>query len=66
MNIIRGEIRWLLIFWMFVTSAIAYLDRVNISIAGSSIEQEFCSDTWVNDSGTWKTASTHCALVKGK
>ena len=25
-----------------------------------------CSDTWVNDSGTWKTASTHCALVKGK
>jgi len=41
MNIIRGEIRWLLIFWMFVISAIAYLDRVNISIAGSSIEQEF-------------------------
>ncbi len=25
-----------------------------------------CSDTWVNDSGTWKTASTHCAMVKGK
>jgi len=25
-----------------------------------------CSDTWVNDSGTWKTASTHCSLVKGK
>ena len=25
-----------------------------------------CSDTWVNDSGTWKTASTHCTLVKGK
>ena len=24
-----------------------------------------CSDTWVNDSGTWKTASTHCSLVKG-
>jgi hypothetical protein len=24
-----------------------------------------CSDTWVNDSGTWKTASTHCTLVKG-
>jgi hypothetical protein len=24
-----------------------------------------CSDTWVNDSGTWKTASTHCSMVKG-
>ena len=41
MNLVRGKIRWLLIFWMFVISAIAYLDRVNISIAGSSIEQEF-------------------------
>ncbi len=25
-----------------------------------------CSDTWLNDSGTWKTASTHCSLVKGQ
>ena len=25
-----------------------------------------CTDTWLNDSGTWKTASTHCSLVKGK
>jgi hypothetical protein len=25
-----------------------------------------CSDTWMNDSGTWKTASTHCSMVKGK
>jgi Domain of unknown function (DUF4440) len=25
-----------------------------------------CSDTWINDSGTWKTASTHCSMVKGK
>jgi hypothetical protein len=25
-----------------------------------------CSDTWLNDSGTWKTASTHCTLVKGR
>ncbi len=29
--------RWLLIFWLFVLSAVAFLDRVNISIAGSSI-----------------------------
>lgn len=33
--------RWLLIFWMFVISAIAYLDRVNISIAVGMIEQDF-------------------------
>ena len=25
-----------------------------------------CSDTGLNDSGTWKTASTHCSLVKGE
>ena len=25
-----------------------------------------CSDTWINDLGTWKTASTHCSLVKGE
>src|SRR5215472_10848239 len=36
-----GRIRWLLISWMFVISAIAYLDRVNISIAGKWIAQEF-------------------------
>lgn len=24
-----------------------------------------CSDTWINDSGTWKTAASHCSLVKG-
>ncbi len=36
-----SKIRWLLIFWIFVVSAIAYLDRVNISIAGQSIAKEF-------------------------
>jgi MFS transporter, ACS family, glucarate transporter len=41
MNIIRGKIRWLLISWMFVISAISYLDRVNISIAITPIEQAF-------------------------
>ena len=25
-----------------------------------------CSDTWVNDSGAWKSAATHCSLVQGK
>ena len=38
---LRARIRWVLIFWMFVVSAIAYLDRVNISIAGHTIAEEF-------------------------
>jgi type II secretory pathway pseudopilin PulG len=25
-----------------------------------------CTDTWINDSSTWKIASTHCSMVKGK
>jgi ACS family glucarate transporter-like MFS transporter len=33
--------RWLLVFWLFVLSAVAFLDRVNISIAGGSIAGEF-------------------------
>jgi len=40
-NPAHGRTRWILIVWMFAISAIAYLDRVNISIAGSYIEQEF-------------------------
>jgi len=31
------RIRWFLVFWLFVLSAVSYLDRVNISIAGGSI-----------------------------
>ncbi len=40
----NSRIRWLLIWWMFLVSAIAYLDRVNISIAGQSIAKEFHLD----------------------
>ena len=25
-----------------------------------------CSDTWVNDSGTWKSAANHCSVSEGK
>lgn len=35
------RIRWLLIFWIFLISAIAYLDRVNLSIAGRAVADEF-------------------------
>jgi ACS family glucarate transporter-like MFS transporter len=36
-----SRIRWLLVFWLFVLSGISYLDRVNISIAGSSLADEY-------------------------
>ncbi len=32
-----SHVRWFLVFWLFVLSAVSYLDRVNISIAGGSI-----------------------------
>lgn len=37
----KSNVRWLLIFWMFILSAVAFLDRVNISIAGSSIAASY-------------------------
>ncbi len=36
--------RWLIIGWVFVISAVAYLDRVNVSIAGRQIANEFHLD----------------------
>ncbi|MGA9814814.1 MAG: MFS transporter, partial [Terriglobales bacterium] len=36
-----SHVRWFLVFWLFVLSAVAFLDRVNISIAGSSIAREY-------------------------
>jgi ACS family glucarate transporter-like MFS transporter len=40
-NLLRGKVRWLLIAWIFVIAGITFLDRVNISITGRFIEQEF-------------------------
>src|SRR5258708_25043424 len=37
-------IRYLLVIWLFVLSAVAYLDRTNISIAGIQIGKEFAID----------------------
>lgn len=34
-------IRFLLVFWLFLLSTVAFLDRTNISIAGVSIAQEY-------------------------
>jgi ACS family glucarate transporter-like MFS transporter len=35
------RIRWLIVVWVAVIGSISYLDRVNISIAGHSIAQQF-------------------------
>ena len=40
-ELLSGRVRWVLILWMFVISAIAFLDRVNISIAGHFIQEEY-------------------------
>ena len=37
----QSRVRWFLIFGLFILSAVAYLDRVNISIAGPSIKAEY-------------------------
>jgi MFS transporter, ACS family, glucarate transporter len=36
----RFQIRSFLVFWLFMLSAIAFLDRTNISIAGTAIQSE--------------------------
>jgi ACS family glucarate transporter-like MFS transporter len=35
------RVRWFLVFWLFILSAVSYLDRVNISIAGGSIVDSY-------------------------
>jgi MFS transporter, ACS family, glucarate transporter len=35
------HIRWWLVLWLFVLSAVSYLDRVNISIAGGAIADNY-------------------------
>jgi len=37
----HGNVRWYLVFWIFVLSAVSFLDRVNISVAGSSIAADY-------------------------
>jgi ACS family glucarate transporter-like MFS transporter len=37
----KSNVRWFLIFWLFILSAVSYLDRVNISIAGGSIAEAY-------------------------
>ena len=37
----RSRVRWLLLSWIFVMSAITFLDRVNISISGVAVADEY-------------------------
>lgn len=36
-----GSVRFFLVFWLFVLSTVAFLDRTNISIAGVGLGQEY-------------------------
>ena len=36
-----SRVRWFLVFWLFILSAVSYLDRVNISIASGSIADAY-------------------------
>ena len=36
-----SRMRWFLVAWLFVLSAVAFLDRVNLSVAGSSLSSEY-------------------------
>jgi MFS transporter, ACS family, glucarate transporter len=53
----RSYVRWLLVFWLFVLSAVSFLDRVNISVASSAIASEYhLSDVdlgWVFSAFLW-------------
>jgi ACS family glucarate transporter-like MFS transporter len=53
----RTNVRWFLVFWLFILSAVSFLDRVNISVAASAIASEYrLSDVqlgWVFSAFLW-------------
>jgi MFS transporter, ACS family, glucarate transporter len=53
----RSNVRWFLVFWLFILSAVSFLDRVNISVAASAIASEYhLSDIqlgWVFSAFLW-------------
>src|ERR1700732_5065231 len=36
-----SNVRWLLIGWLFILSAVAFLDRVNLSVAGTRLAADY-------------------------
>lgn len=53
----NSNVRWFLVFWLFILSAVSFLDRVNISVAARAIASEYrLSDVdlgWVFSSFLW-------------
>jgi MFS transporter, ACS family, glucarate transporter len=53
----ESNVRWFLVFWLFVLSAVSFLDRVNISVAASAIASDYrLSDVqlgWVFSAFLW-------------
>ena len=37
----RGKLRWVMIFWAFIVAAVSYLDRNNLSIAVSHVQDAY-------------------------
>ena len=50
------------------TTAVAhYKFTYNATFGGTHRARSvICSDTWVNESGTWKSAANHCSVSEGK
>jgi hypothetical protein len=58
-----GRLRWVLIFWVFLMSAIAFLDRVNVSIAGQAIQKDFdVRRNWAMCSRV--SSAMHCSKLR--
>jgi ACS family glucarate transporter-like MFS transporter len=57
----KSRVRWFLVFGLFILSAVAYLDRVNISIASNSIAAEYHLSNiqlgWIFSAFLWGYAS---------
>ena len=50
MELLSGRLRWVLISFLFVMSAISYLARVNMSVAGQAVQKEY---GWTNVQLGW-------------
>ena len=69
-----SRVRWFLVFWLFVLSAVSYLDRVNISIAGGAIVDAYhltdvqlgrVFSALVAGYAVFQTVGGHLALMQG-
>jgi ACS family glucarate transporter-like MFS transporter len=60
-EVAKSRVRWFLVLGLFILSAVAYLDRVNISIASNSIAAEYHLSNiqlgWIFSTFLWGYAS---------